>query len=250
MNTSTATLGLKPPTIRGATFAVVDVETTGIDPRTDRVVEVACAIVRAGNQVESFSSLVNPGRTIPAFASAVNHILDRDVRDAPSLESLQAKLLTMCADAVVVAHNARFDLGFLPFLNHRPVLCSMRLAMHVLPNAPNYKNQGLRDYLRLDDGVLGDSMPHRALGDVNVTSQILAICLERYLAQYGTDDVYRMVQEIAAPRHLPALPFGRHRGVAIASVPIDYLRWLRRESTFLDARYTAECELRRRAIAS
>ncbi len=126
----------------------------------------------------------------------------------------------------------------------------MRLAMHVLPNAPNYKNQGLRDYLRLDDGVLGDSMPHRALGDVNVTSQILAICLERYLAQYGTDDVYRMVQEIAAPRHLPALPFGRHRGVAIASVPIDYLRWLRRESTFLDARYTAECELRRRAIAS
>ena len=250
MNTKTATLRAKPLTLRDATFAVVDVETTGIDPRTDRVVEVACTIVRAGRQVESFSSLVNPGRNIPAFASAVHHIVDRDVRDAPSLESLQAKLLTMCADAVVVAHNARFDLGFLPFLGSRPVLCSMRLAMRVLPNAPNYKNQGLRDYLGLGDGVLGDSMPHRALGDVNVTSQILAICLEHYLEQGGTNDISRMVQEIAAPRDLAALPFGRHRGMAIASVPIDYLRWLQRESTFLDARYTAECELHRRAVAS
>jgi exodeoxyribonuclease X len=200
--------------------------------------------------VENFSSLVNPGRNIPPFASAVHHIVDRDVRDAPSLESLQAKLLTMCAQAVVVAHNARFDLGFLPFLGHRPVLCSMRLAMRVFPDAPNYKNQGLRDYLGLNDAVLGESMPHRALGDVNVTSRILAICLERYAAQGGADDVDVMVQEIAAPRHLAALPFGRHRGIAISSVPIDYLRWLQRESTFLDARYTAECELRRRAIAS
>jgi len=249
MNTRTATLRAKPLTLRDATFAVVDVETTGIDPRSDRGVEVACAIVRAGVQVESFSSLVNPGRNIPAFASAVHHIVDRDVRDAPSLESLQAKLLTMCADAVVVAHNVRFDLGFLPFLGHRPVLCSMRLAMRVLPEAPNYKNQGLREHLGLDDGVLGGSMPHRALGDVNVTSQILVMCLKRYLAQGGTNDVDRMVQEIAAPRHLSALPFGRHRGIAIDSVPIDYLRWLQQESTFLDARYTAECELRRRAMA-
>ncbi len=55
----------------------------------------------------------------------------------------------------------------------------MRLAMRVLPAAPNYKNQGLHNYLGFDDGFLGESTPHRALGDVNVTSQILAICWHR-----------------------------------------------------------------------
>jgi DNA polymerase III epsilon subunit-like protein len=241
-----------PVKICDATFAVVDVETTGMDRTTDRVVEVACAIVRGGRRVETFSSLANPGRTIPAFASAVHQISDRDVRNAPALEALQAKLTLMCADAVVVAHNARFDLGFLPFLAHRPILCSMRLAMRVLPDAPNYKNQGLRNYLGIDDGILGESTPHRALGDVNVTSQILAICLGRYLAQGGADDLDCLVSEIAAPRCLSALPFGRHRGIAIAAVPTDYLRWLHQDSqsTFVDARYTAECELRRRALAS
>jgi DNA polymerase-3 subunit epsilon len=241
-----------PLKIRDATFAVVDVETTGMHRTSDRVVEVACAIVRGGQRVETFSSLVNPGRTIPAFASAVHQISDGDVRNAPALEALQAQLTLMCADAVVVAHNARFDLGFLPFLAHRPILCSMRLAMRVLPDAPNYKNQGLRTYLGLDDGILGESTPHRALGDVNVTSQILAICLARYLTLGGPDDVERMVSEIAAPRCLTALPFGRHRGIAIAAVPTEYLRWLNRDpqSSFPDARYTAQCELRRRALAS
>jgi DNA polymerase III alpha subunit (gram-positive type) len=223
-----------------------------MDPIADGVVEVACAIVRAGRQVETFRSFVNPGKRIPANASAIHHITDGDVQSAPPLEALQAQLMTMCAGAIVVAHNARFDLGFLPFLAVRPVLCSMRLAMRVLPDAPNYKNQGLRHHLGLDDTILGDSTSHRALGDVHVRSRILAICLERYLAQGGADDVDSLVREVAAPRCLRALPFGRHRGIAIACVPTEYLRWLHREaqSAFSDARYTAECELRRRAIAS
>ena len=61
-----------------------------------------------------------------------------------------------------------------------------------------------------------------------------------------------MVSEIATPRCLTALPFGRHRGIAIAAVPTKYLRWLHQDSqsTFVDARYTAQCELRRRGLAS
>jgi exodeoxyribonuclease X len=141
----------------------------------------------------------------------------------------------------VVAHNARFDLGFLPFLADRPVVCSMRLAMRVLPDAPNYKNQVLRYYLDIDAELGGGAIAHRARGDVRVTSRILAVCLQRYLAH-----------EIAAPRRLGALPFGRHRGVSIERVPADYLLWLYRESSSAsrDARYTAERELQRRAIAS
>jgi DNA polymerase III alpha subunit (gram-positive type) len=235
-----------------ATFAVIDVETTGFDPSVDRVVELACAVVRDGKETDAYSSLINPGRSIPAAASAVHHLTNRHVQNAPLLGDVRPKLAAMCAGAIVVAHNARFDLGFLPFLADRPVVCSMRLAMRILPDAPNYKNQVLRYYLDIDAELGGGAIAHRARGDVQVTSRILAICLQRYLAAGGVDDVEHLVREIAAPRRLGALPFGRHRGVSIERVPADYLLWLHRESSSAsrDARYTAERELQRRTIAS
>jgi hypothetical protein len=116
----------------------------------------------------------------------------------------------------------------------------MRLAMRVLPNALNYKNQGLRGNLALDDDSLDDPTPHRAMGDVQVTSGIMAVCLERYVAQGGVDDVASLIREISTPRLLTALPFGRHRGIVIDRVPTDYQRSLHGEpeSAFVDARDT------------
>ncbi len=61
------------------TFAFVDVETTGINPREDRVVEAACVLTRAGRRIESFGTLINPGRAIPPTASAVHHLTDECV---------------------------------------------------------------------------------------------------------------------------------------------------------------------------
>ncbi len=233
-------------------FAVIDVETTGIDAAVDRVVEVACALMQGGRRLETFSTLVNPGRPIPATASAIHHITDRHVRDAPPLSTLRQRISAFCSDAIVVAHNAAFDLRFLPFLSGRPMLCSMRLARYVLPTAPNYKNQVLRYYLGIDEGLPENALAHRAPGDVEVTSRILSVCLQRYLSQGGPDDADELIRRIGAPLCLRALPSGRHRGVGIAAVPTDYLQWLCAESrsATLDARFTAECELRRRAIGA
>ncbi|GAC1415765.1 MAG: exodeoxyribonuclease X [Candidatus Velthaea sp.] len=240
-----------PVRLREARYAIVDVETTGFVAGDDAVVEVACIVIEGGAVCASFATLVDPQRAIPATASAVHHITSRDVRDAPTLDEVRPTLEALCADAVVVAHNASFDLAFLPFLQHRPVLCSMRFAMRVLPDAPNHKNQVLRYHLGINDLLPPDAAAHRALGDAQVTSHVLRVCLDRYLALGGTDDVDEMVHEIRSPRQLAALTFGRHRGVEIGSVPTDYLHWLYHESksASTDARYTAECELRRRVAA-
>jgi exodeoxyribonuclease X len=235
-----------------ATFAVVDVETTGIDPATDRVVEVACVLTRGGRIIQTFSTLVHPERPIPASASAVHHITDTMVADAPRLANVAPSIAAMCADAIVVAHNASFDLSFLPFLNHRPVLCSMRLAQRVVPDAPNHKNQVLRYHLGIDLSGLTDVIAHRALGDAEITSRILAICLERYLSQGGADDASLLVSELAAPRQLDALPFGRHRGVPLHEVPSDYLQWTMTKATSVsnDARFSITNELARRTTVN
>ncbi len=234
---------------KDTTFAFVDVETTGFSPEHDRVVEVACVLTRGGRRIDSFESLIDPGCSIPATASAVHHLTDESVRDAPTLESVTPWLRAFVADAVIVAHNASFDLGFLPFLRERPTLCSMRFAQLVLPEAPNYKNQVLRYHIGVRDPLLAAALPHRALGDAIVTSLIFDHCTRRYLADGGVDDVSHAIERTLAPRLLPAFGFGQHRGRPLAEVPADYLRWLVFEAArpSKDVRFTAQAELERRA---
>jgi len=237
--------------IATSSFAVIDVETTGLNPSADVIVEVACLTMRGNEERESFSTLVNPGRPIPREVAAIHGITDADVIDAPTFAQVAPKLRALCENAVVVAHNASFDLGFLPQLADRPVICTMRLAQLVLPEAPNYKNQGLREHLGISDPRLENASAHRAMADVIVTSLIFKECLRRYLASGGADDVAALIAKLNEPRVLRSLPFGKHRGQPIDLVPTDYLEWLIKAATSIseDARLTAKEELLRRSAS-
>jgi len=174
-------------------YAVIDVETTGFSPISDRVVEAACVIVHDRAIVQTWSSLCNPGRPIPDYASRVHGITDADVAAAPPLERVQRELLALCQGATVVAHNASFDLSFLPLLAPLPSLCTLQLARKRFPNAPNHKNQTLRAYLRIDEYLHMPHpqvlTPHRALGDALVTAGILLRCLPASPGGQGAGDV-------------------------------------------------------------
>jgi DNA polymerase III epsilon subunit family exonuclease len=235
--------------IAHSSFAVIDVETTGLNPSADVIVEVACLTMRGNEEREAFSTLVNPGRSIPREVAEIHGITDADVTEAPTFTQVAPKLRALCENAVVVAHNASFDLGFLPQLADRPSICTMRLAQLVLPAAPNYKNQGLREYLAVSDPRLENASAHRALADVIVTSLIFKECLRRYLASGGADDLSALIAKLNEPRVLRTLPFGKHRGQPIDSIPTDYLQWLIKAATSIsdDARLTAKEELLRRS---
>jgi exodeoxyribonuclease X len=237
--------------LREATFAFVDVETTGFDPASDAVVEVACVVVSGGCELETFTTLIDPGRSIPATASAVHHLTSADVAGAPTLASIAPELTARCANAIVVAHNARFDLSFLPMLAGLPALCSMRFAQLALPDAPNFKNQVLRYHLNITDARLKHAAAHRALGDAIVTSHVFACCVDRYLAEGGVDDVASLACALAGPIELESFRFGKHRGEPLAAIPSDYLVWLEAHASRIseDARYSARRELARRACA-
>ena len=158
-------------------YAVIDLETTGFSAAADRVVEMACVIIQDGRIGESWSTLVDPQRPIPPHATRVHGITDADVASAPSFAIAQRALRRMCRGATVVAHNARFDLSFLPALHTWPSLCTVALARRCFPGAPNYRNQTLREYLEIQ---IEDAVAHRALGDAMVTAHILLRCLSRY----------------------------------------------------------------------
>ena len=100
--------------LEGVTFAVVDVETTGLSPaRGDRICEVAVVRARAGQVLDTFTTLVNPQRSIGAGARRVNGITANMVHRAPVFADVAGEVATLLAGTTLVGHNVGFDLGFL-----------------------------------------------------------------------------------------------------------------------------------------
>lgn len=231
---------------------VLDVETTGLDPALDRIVEVATVdlIVTDNGEGASprytvergarWSSLVNPGRPIPPEASAIHHITDDMVADAPPIGEMLGTI-TDGSPAYYCAHVRNFDMGFI-----RPAgadwLCTYKLAVVLWPDCPAHTNQCLRYWLGLklaeDPGT-----PHRALGDAYVTAALA----RRMLAVSGWT-LEQMLEISSNPILLPRLTFGEHRGKPIAEVPTSYLDWCRRNiHDNEDVAFTVSHELRCRS---
>ncbi|MDR1220331.1 MAG: 3'-5' exonuclease [Treponema sp.] len=97
----------------GGRFAAFDLETTGLDPKKDRIVEIGAVKFDKSGVISRFSILINPGVPMPSGASAVNNITDDMLKDKPSLDAVFPDFLRFINDAVVVAHNAPFDCGFI-----------------------------------------------------------------------------------------------------------------------------------------
>ena len=93
-------------------FVVLDLETTGGNALRDRITEIAAVRVEHGVETARWSSLINPGVCIPAFIQALTGISDAMVADAPAFADIAPKLIALLEGAVFVAHNVRFDHGF------------------------------------------------------------------------------------------------------------------------------------------
>lgn len=173
-------------------FTVFDFETTGMNPVCDRAVELAALRIGPDGSTRAFQSLINPRRNIPPAVTAIHHITDAMVAEAPSFYAVAKDFLTFASGSTLVAHNARFDLAFLQEglarcglpLWRGKTLDSVRLAKRCFPGLPSYKLQQLRSLLQLEDEC-GNDQPHRAGADVYWTMQVLKLSLERALATGG-----------------------------------------------------------------
>jgi DNA polymerase-3 subunit epsilon len=162
--------------VAGPGFAVIDVETTGLNPALhDRIIEIG--IVQTdeyGNATSRWETLVNPGRDLGP--QGIHHIRSADVLGAPTFDLIAAEVVRLLDGRVVVAHNATFDLLFLTAELERvgvevwqppESLCTMQLARHFLPGA----GRSLHDCCAAYDIENVDA--HRALADADVTAQLL-----------------------------------------------------------------------------
>ncbi|MGB5103408.1 MAG: 3'-5' exonuclease [Steroidobacteraceae bacterium] len=124
-----------------SSVVVLDCETTGLSPRSDRITEVAALRIVGARVVERYILLVNAGVRIPAHITSLTGITDEMIATAPRANDVIHALVDFIASDLVVAHNASFDYGFLSaecftarILNRSfQLLCTMRLARRLLP---------------------------------------------------------------------------------------------------------------------
>lgn len=213
---------------------LLDVETTGTeeDARVCEIGAVTGRFFEPAAKVEGvLETLINPGVPIPCTASAIHHITDDMVRDAPSLDDMMESFPV--AD-LYVAHNAAFDRRFLPGLQAAPWACTMKIAYEQFEEAPSYGLQALRYWLGTPSPPPGGHA-HRALYDVWTLKGVF----ENLVARGWTRE--RMIEVSSRPRLLRTINFGKHRGTPFKDLDPGYLDWMRRQSDWdEDVTYTLQ----------
>lgn len=185
-------------------FAIVDLETTGGSFLADRVIEVGVIVMENGQITETFQSLINPERYIPQSIQQLTGIRESQLWDAPTFSMLKDKLKELLDGAIFVAHNAKFDQGFLkaefarleiPF--NPKTLCTVQLSRKVFPE---HRHHNL-DALMLRLGVNCENR-HRALDDAKVLHEFF-LYLEEKFSESEREEFFRQVlKEIYIPPNL------------------------------------------------
>jgi DNA polymerase III subunit epsilon len=199
--------------LRAASLAIVDLETTGTRPAADRVTEIGVLEVERFEVVSEWSTLVNPGVTVPSEIQALTGITHEMVAQAPRFADLARELHERLAGRVFIAHNARFDYGFLRrefdragIKFHARAVCGVKLARRLYPRERGHD----LDSLIMRHGLACEAR-HRALPDAQALWQFLQLAAE----EHGDEVLAVAARQVAKE---PALPPQLDRS-AIDAVP-------------------------------
>jgi DNA polymerase III epsilon subunit family exonuclease len=178
--------------LQEAEFVVVDLETTGAKTPPCRVTEIGAYKISRGRIVAEFQTLVNPAIEIPPYIVQLTGISNEMVRTAPNFEDIARSWLDFADEAVLVAHNAQFDVRF---LNHEIArvfpgrrmanshLCTVKLSRKIFPGLQNYRLHTVADHFSIR--IINR---HRAADDALATAEIFLHMLAR-LDKHGVRDV-------------------------------------------------------------
>ena len=162
-------------------YVVLDLETTGLDPRFDSIIEIGIMRVRENEPTERFDLLVKPPTLVSDFITELTGITNQQLENAPDISDALPQALDFIGEDIVIGHNVNFDINFLydfceylnlPFFD-RDFIDTMRLSRRLFPELPHHRLIDLIDYF----GLTGSPM-HRASADIEYTWQCFELMRE------------------------------------------------------------------------
>lgn len=205
-------------------FIYYDTETTGVKAANDRIIEFA-----AYDPVKdkTFERMINPGIPIPKEATAIHHITDEMVAEAPPFAEIVEELIDFCeGETVLIAHNGdQFDIHFLreEFKRNQMEMPlwetadTLKWARRYRPDLPRHTLQFLREIY----GIPANNA-HRALDDVMVLYKVFS----KMTDDLDADSIMELLNRQQDSKPITHMPFGKHRGMHLSEVPGHYLKWL------------------------
>ena len=184
-------------TIEEATFTIVDLETTGLNPKTSEIIEIAAIKVEGNVITEKFHTLIKPSLGfIPEHISKLTGITNPLVIDKPRIEDVFPGFLEFTKNSIIIAHNANFDISFLNEVSYQltgkliqnPVICTLVLANRLFPDLKSKSLASLAYYFNIPY-----YKKHRALADAEVTYELFKKFID-YLHNYNVNKVIDLIR--------------------------------------------------------
>lgn len=184
-------------------YVVVDIETTGGSGAFHRITEIGAVKVKNGKIIEEFQTLINPGRSIPKFITGITGITNEMVADAPKFSDIAERFFEFTKGAIFVAHNVRFDYGFMQkefqrletsFV--RPVLCTVQGMRKHYPGLHSYslKNLCVNFNISLEQH-------HRAMFDAKAAAELLNLIHAKKSPAATQDAPCGVIKDSVVDRH-------------------------------------------------
>ncbi len=216
--------------IKESKFVVLDFETTGLSPKTSKVIEIGMVKVEKGKITDTYSSLINPILPVPYQITLLTGISQDDVINAPIFEEIAYQILEFIGDATLVAHNAPFDYSFLKSefnfagfdVDNLEIICTLKIAKRLLPHLKSKSLSALRKHY----GVMHKNV-HRALGDAAVTAKIFLRMIDQLEEEFGITSEQKLIRF----QKLPAKSIGAK--VMKKSLLEDFTRLPERPGVYL-----------------
>jgi DNA polymerase-3 subunit epsilon len=186
-------------------FAVVDIETTGGNPISERIIEIAIIIFDGNKIIDEYTTLVNPEMKIGYFVSRLTGITNKMVQHAPTIKDVAEQIVNLTEGKVFVAHNAHFDYNFIKYELKRLDIHFSRKVMDTVQLSrktfPQYRSHGLSNICRELD-ILIDNR-HRALGDAKATIKLLEKIIVQHNGNFLKEAMEGDIPKLHLPKQLP-----------------------------------------------
>ena len=184
-------------------FTVVDVETTGLSARKNRIIEIGLVKINKLKITDTFQSFINPGTQVPSSISYLTGITQSDVENAPYFDEILSAIDEFIGDSVLVGHNLRFDHSFLIQEYFRcetefrklPTLCTLKLSQKILPDLPKKSLGNVRKHLRIRQ-----KNTHRALSDATTTAKVLIKLIAKAKENFDIETTKELISFQSIPK--------------------------------------------------
>ncbi|MBN2479042.1 MAG: DUF3820 family protein [Parachlamydiales bacterium] len=225
-------------------FICLDIEATGLDPKTDRIIEVAAAKFNFSEILEVFDTLIDPEIQIPKLSQNIHNISQEMVSGKPKIKDVLKDFFKFLKNKVIVGHGIKFDIDIIDAEAKRNGINS------------NIQNQNYIDTLRLAR-LYGESPfnslkelskhfnvefegAHRALNDVKANIEVF-----KHLSRPFTT-TSQLFKRLEKPILMKAMPLGKHKGRPFSEIPIDYLKWAAGKEFDMDLLFSIRLEINNR----